>query len=121
VSDLEADAATLAAVAARLSVPDDPLKRALARAGELVGRLKPNGRLNTYSPLSRLLEIEVLLAGMDAKRSLWRSLDTLAVEELSDFDFEELQRRASDQRARLIGFHAQAARDALAASGTPAI
>ena len=113
VRDLEEDAATLATIAARVSAPDDPIKRVLARAGELVGRLKTNGRLNTYSPLSRLLELEMLLAGIDAKRSLWRSLGTLDIGELSDFDFEELQRRASRQRTRLIPFHTQAARDAL--------
>jgi hypothetical protein len=119
VRDLEQDAATLNAIAACLSVPDNPIKRAFACAGELVGRLKPNGRLNTYSPLSLLLELEMLLAGIDAKRSLWRSLDTLAVGELSDFAFEELEHRASDQRARLIPFHTEAARDALASPSAP--
>jgi hypothetical protein len=116
--DLVEDAATLAAIADRVSVPDDPIKRVVARAGELVARLKPNGRLNSYSPLSRLLELEMLLAGIDAKRSLWRSLDTLAMGELADFDFNELEQRASDQRGRLIPFHAQAARDAFESSST---
>ena len=120
VRALEHDAATLSAIAARLSVPDDPIKRAFARAGELVGRLKTNGRLTAYSPLSRLLELEMLLAGIDAKRSLWRSLNTLAIGELSDFDFEELEQRATTQRTRLIPFHTQAARDALASQSAPA-
>ena len=87
------------------------------RAGELVGRLKTNGRLSTYSPLSRLLELEMLLAGIDAKRSLWRSLNTAAIGELSDFDFDEMERRASSQRTRLIPFHAQAALAAFARGG----
>jgi hypothetical protein len=115
VRDLEEDATTLTVIAARLAVPDNPIKRVLARAGELVGRVKTNGRFTTYSPLSRLLELEMLLAGIDAKRSLWRSLSTLVSGELSDFDFEKLQQRASDQRARLSPLHMQAARDALAA------
>jgi hypothetical protein len=116
--DLEEDAGTLAAIADRLSVPDDPIKRVVARGGELVARLKTNGRLSSYSPLSRLLELEILLAGIDAKRSLWRSLDSLAMGELADFDFNQLEQRASDQRARLIPFHAQAACDAFASSST---
>jgi hypothetical protein len=118
VRDLEEDAAALTAIAERLSVSDDPIKRVVARGGELVARLKTNGRLNTYSPLSRLLELEMLLAGIDTKRSLWRSLNTLVIEPLSEFDFEALEQRASDQRARLIPFHAQAGRDALASSGS---
>ena len=34
-----------------------------------VGRFKLNGQLRGYSPLSRLVELEILMAGIDAKRS----------------------------------------------------
>jgi len=118
VYDLEADAATLTAVAERLSVSDDPIKRVVARGGELVARLKTNGRLNTYSPLSRLLELEMLLAGIDR--------EAFAVA----FAEHTRHRAARGIRLRSVGttglrptgatipFHAQAARDALASSGT---
>jgi hypothetical protein len=39
-----------------------------------LGRLKPNGKLLGYSPLSRLLELEGLLLGVRGKLALWQSL-----------------------------------------------
>jgi hypothetical protein len=72
-------------------------------------RLKLNGWMVGYSPLSRLLELEMLLAGIDAKRSLWRSLAAAALPELHDVDLDLLTRRASQQRERMVGHHEQAA------------
>jgi hypothetical protein len=112
VEEIAEDAATLEAVASRLSVTPDPVKRVLAQVGEIVGRLKLNGRLHGYSPLSRLLELEALMAGIDAKRSLWRSLGSLHRSDLEEFDFDELERRASAQHTRLVPFHMDAARTA---------
>lgn len=48
--------------------------RALARAGELAGRLKPNGRLLVSPPLTPLLEIELLRAAVNGKQGLWEVL-----------------------------------------------
>src|SRR3954469_4292624 len=56
IEEIERDAATLESIASQLSVTSDPVKRVLARVGEIVGRLKLNGRLRGYSPLSRVLE-----------------------------------------------------------------
>jgi hypothetical protein len=55
------------------------------------------------------------MAGIDAKRSLWRALGSIHHSELGDFDFDELERRASAQHARLVPFHTDAARTALGA------
>ena len=115
VEEIEGDAATLAEIASRLSVTDDPVKRVLAQLGEIVGRLKLNGRMRAYSPLSRLVELEALMAGIDAKRSLWRALGALHRSDLADFDFDELERRASAQHTRLVPFHMDAARVAFGA------
>jgi hypothetical protein len=87
---------------------------------ELVGRLKLNGRLTSYSPTSRLLEIEALLAGIDAKRSLWRALDAAGISPPPGVDFARLADRAEDQRRRLLPHHAAAARIALAAGAAEA-
>ena len=38
------------------------------------GRLKPNGQLTGYSPLSRLVELEGLSLGITGKLGLWRAL-----------------------------------------------
>ncbi len=59
----------------------NPLKPPVAWGAERLGRLKLNGRLVGYSPLSRLTEVEALSAGVTGKRSLWRSLHELAAAE----------------------------------------
>lgn len=79
----------------------------LAKSGgawvaEKIGRLKPNGHLTTYSPLSRLLELEGLAAGIEGKLALWLALDEA-----------ELAERAREQRARLEPHRRAAAREAL--------
>jgi len=63
-----------------------PWKRAAARVGERVGRLKLNGRLIRQSPLSPLLELELLAAGLRGKRSAWRTLREWSVELAIDPD-----------------------------------
>src|SRR4051794_27409693 len=70
---IEADRAQLEDVMARLDVKPDPLKIGGAWLAEKVGRLKLNGRLLSYSPLSRVVEIEALIAGVHGKRALWRA------------------------------------------------
>jgi hypothetical protein len=75
---------------------------------EKVGRLKLNGRLRGYSPLSRLVELEGLAAGIEGKRALWLSLQAAGVEGL-----EELLVRAAEQRARLEPHRLAAATRAL--------
>jgi hypothetical protein len=118
VRELAADELILTAIADRLSISNDPIKRLLGRAGELFGRLKANGRLREYSPLSRVVELEMLLAGIDAKRSLWRSLGATRATTLPEFDFSELEERATQQRGLLVPFHRTAAQVAFA-SATP--
>ena len=90
-----------------LDVSEDPLKAVLGQAGELVARLKSNGMLTHYSPSSRVLELEGLLAGIDAKRSLWRSLRAAGVAHSAPNgpDLEELIARATSQRERLQAEH----------------
>jgi hypothetical protein len=89
----------------------------IGQAGELVARLKTNGVLTHYSPSSRVLELEGLLAGIDAKRSLWRSLRTAGVVDLAPDapDLEALIVRATSQRQRLQVEHERAAQIAFAA------
>src|SRR6478609_5185073 len=59
-AEIEADRETLVGLMERLGVARKPLKPALARVGERLGRLKLNGQLRGYSPLSWVLELEVL-------------------------------------------------------------
>lgn len=47
------DVDTFRAIMDRLRITPDPLKNTAAIAAERMGRLKPNGALRAYSPLSR--------------------------------------------------------------------
>jgi hypothetical protein len=111
------DAATLEGIAGLLSVPVNPVKRRLARIGEWFSRLKANGFVARSSPVSLVLELEMLMAGIDAKRSLWRALAAADLDALRAVDLDRLGRRASQQREILQPHHADAAAAALGAGG----
>jgi hypothetical protein len=115
--EIEADRATLVELTRRLGVRRDPVKPLLAQLGERLGRLKPNGRLRTYSPLSRVLELEVLSAGVGGKLQLWNALGDRFGEDLDGFDFHRLAGRAESQGQRLEDLQLTAAR--LAFPGRP--
>jgi hypothetical protein len=112
IPHIEADRETLEHIASALCIRLSAAKVTAARVGEAVGRLKPNGRLRGYSPLGRLLELEALLSGIDAKRSLWRSLARAQRLELEIFDLDGLIGRATWQRDQLVPHHARAAEEA---------
>lgn len=87
-------------------------------AVERASRLKLNGQLRGYSPLSRVVELEGLCAGVDAKRSMWRALQEIAADypPLADFPLDEYLQRASRQREELEARRLDAAREAFGAS-----
>src|SRR3954447_17927225 len=84
----------------RLGVGRDALKVIAGWAAEKAGRLKLNGSLTGYSPLSRVLELELLGLGVEGKRAMWRALRELAAEDarLEGVDLPGLARRAERQR-----------------------
>jgi hypothetical protein len=110
------DVVTFQTIMRRLGVRTNPVKTALARGAERVARLKFNGTLRTYSPLSRFVELEALTMGIDRKKQLWTTLRDLAglATRLPDVDFEELIERAERQRAELEPFRVRAGTEALA-------
>jgi hypothetical protein len=112
-AEIEADRATLEGLMEHLGIRRRRIKPALASVGEKFGRLKPNGQLTGYSPLSRLLELELLLIGVTGKLQLWRTLERTLGTGLDGFDFDELAERAMRQRDTLDGLHAVAAKRAL--------
>lgn len=112
--EIDADRRMLEKIAEGLGFGRDRSKHLLAWAGEKAGRLKLNGQLTGYSPLSRMIELEGLIAGVSAKLSLWRSLLEVAPSE-PRLDADELGRlveRGEDQRERLEELRTQAARQA---------
>ncbi len=93
------DRAKLGAVLQALDVEPSRLKIGLARAAERASRLKLNGRLISYSPLSRVIELETLGGGILAKRGLWNALAKTTAAQKAGLDFDELVDRANAQLA----------------------
>lgn len=112
-AEIEADRETLKAIMDRFGVGQSRLKPPLAVIGERLGRLKLNGSLRGYSPLSRLDELEVLQLGVTGKRRLWRALEHTRADDLPGVDLDALAERASDQLRRLEELHLKAAALAL--------
>lgn len=81
---------------------------------EKFGRLKLNGQLTGYSPLSRLIEIEGLLIGVGGKLSLWENLRAGVGERIGDAVLDELISRAQGQIAELRELRLKAAREVFA-------
>jgi hypothetical protein len=119
-AQVSTDVETLDEILAALGLAPHTPKVALALMAERVGRFKPNGRLRSYSPLSRLLELEGLEAGINAKRMLWRALGPEAhrYPALNRFDLAVLEQRAVEQSRSLEEIHLEAARLALGTSTT---
>lgn len=107
--EIEADRETLKAVMGRLGIGQGKLKPLAAVIGERLGRLKLNGRLRGYSPLSRLEELELLQVGVVGKRRLWWALEQTHSSDLSGFDLSALAERATEQLRRLEALHLKAA------------
>ena len=112
------DVATFEEIMRSLGIRRSLLKPALAIAAERLGRLKLNGRLLSYSPLSRFTELDFLAMGIEGKKILWANLREFADirARLPDVDFDHLIERADRQRAELEPFRAQAGRQALTAA-----
>jgi hypothetical protein len=117
VAEIEQDRAALEEVMTAVGAGRDRLKVAGAWAGEKAGRLKLNGSLLGYSPLSRVVELEALALGVTGKLALWRMLRSLGDPRLAGFDFDELTVRAERQRDRLERHRLAAGRIALAPAG----
>lgn len=112
-AEVEADRETLKAAMERLEVSQSKLKPAAAVLGERLGRLKLNGQISGYSPLSRLDELELLQLGVTGKRRLWRALEHTHAEDLAEFELAALAERATGQLRRLEALHLKAASRAL--------
>lgn len=108
-AEIEADRETLKSVMAWLGVGQSKLKPLAAVLAERLGRLKLNGQLRGYSPLSRLDELELLQIGVAGKRRLWRALEHTHADDLSSFELGALADRATDQLRRLEALHLKAA------------
>jgi hypothetical protein len=117
-AEIEADHRTLTRLMEQRGVSPDPVKPVLAKVAERLGRLKLNGRIRGYSPLSRVLELEVLSGMVGGKMQLWNALEQSFGESLDGFDFHDLAARADSQGQRLEDLHLAAAQRALPAQAS---
>ena len=115
--EIEEDRETLQRLMKDLGVRRDHPKVGVAWVAEKFGRLKPNGRLLSYSPLSRLVETGVARLG-DRRQALALGGAAEVAGEDARLDPEELRRlaeRAERQRKEVWQLRQRAAGEAFAA------
>jgi hypothetical protein len=115
--EIEADRRALQGVMEDLGFGGDKLKNVAAWGLEKVGRLKLNGEITGYSPLSRMVELEGLLTGITGKWGLWVALLQIAPSEprLDVARLERLRDRAEEQRETVEGLREKAALEVFSA------
>lgn len=120
-AELSADRARLLDAMRRLGVGPDRLKEGAAWTAEKVGRLKLNGRVRGYSPLSRVVELEGLAMLLCGKRRLWETLGSFADDaRLRGVDSAGMIVRTEAQLARVTELHARATALAFPLAPAPA-
>lgn len=113
-AEIEEDREALLKLIDDLGFSKDRLKVTGGWVAEKLGRLKLNGSILGYSPLSRLIEIEGLYLGVTGKLSLWENLIATRGERIGSVDVAEMRERAISQRDRLGDMRREAAAEALA-------
>ncbi|HSC01982.1 MAG TPA: hypothetical protein VLC49_01650, partial [Solirubrobacteraceae bacterium] len=114
----EEDRQALKLIMQRLGIRPDPAKTAVAWSAEKLGRLKLNGQLTGYSPLSRLEELEILSLGVEGKLAMWRALGRGLADGVPEAELDALIKRALSQRRRLERQRFDAAAEALSPTST---
>jgi len=112
---VEAERNTLKEMLRRIKGRDSSLKNFAAWGAEKAGRLKLNDSLLSYSDLSRVVELEALLAATEVKTAMWDALQTLAKTrpDFRDLDLGGYLRENKTMGERLKAFHRTATHQAL--------
>jgi hypothetical protein len=115
VVEIEKDKESLELTMDDVGAAKSQVKQGAAWFAEKLGRLKLNGQLLGYSDLSRLIELEGLSAGVEAKVNLWRSLKELASSDkrLNATTLDALIQRGNEQRDQIEEFRLKATGAAL--------
>ena len=116
--DIEADRRSLESIMEDLGFSPDRAKNIGFWVAEKAGRLKLNGQISGYSPLSRMIEGEGLITGVNGKRSMWLTLRDIA-DALPELDPDRLERligRAEQQLDTLHELRSRAGREAFVES-----
>jgi hypothetical protein len=112
--EVEEDRETLLTLMAALDIPVRQYKVWAAWAVEKAARLKLNGHLLTRSPLSRLVELEAMLLGVQGKAAGWRTLRIRSAvdDRLDSGQLDGLLLRATKQSETLEHLRVRAAVEA---------
>lgn len=114
--EIDEDRHTLRRLVTDLGFTGSKPKEVVAWAAEKVGRLKRNGQLRGYSPLSRVLELEALSVGIAGKLALWETLERVPDpgRRLRAFELHHLIERALRQREEVEQLRLEAIHQAFA-------
>lgn len=106
-TQLREERARLESLIGELGMAQSSWRQSLARVGEELGRLKLNRRLLARSPMSPLLEVELLRGAVNAKRGMWQVLTELspALGLVAD-EWRQLDKQALEQSNSLDEVHA---------------
>ena len=111
VNEIAEDRQTLREFMDLIDAGPDRIKVAGGWITEKLGRLKLNGQLIGYSPLSRLVELESLSLGVEGKRLMWVALLEAQPERIGDGRLRGLIARAERQRAGVEEHRRKTARE----------
>lgn len=96
-----------------LGLKQKPYRQAVSWVGERVGRLKLNGKILERSPMTMVLEAELMRSAVMGKLGGWQTLQDHAAElNLDPEVFQKLQDSAWEQISALDDVHAYARRHA---------
>lgn len=106
--ELRAERARLVEVVDSLGMGPSALRAGLARLGERLGQLKLNRRALHRSPMTPLLEVELLRGAVNAKAGVWEVLEYHANDlGLEAREWRDLAAQARRQAADLAHVHEQ--------------
>ncbi|ADP84522.1 hypothetical protein [Pseudofrankia inefficax] len=115
--EIDTDRAAFIAILTRLGISRRRYKMVAGWLAEFFARAKANGRILRRSPLSSVVELEMLRLGVEGKSLGWQTLRTVALHDPAlDLDSDELDvlaSRARHQASRLEELRTAAIREAL--------
>lgn len=113
LGSVKGDREALESLMAEREVKQNWAKTGGAWLAERVGRLKLNGELTGYSPLSRLVEIEGVGLALEARRAFWKTLSDAGISEAGGRMTEELAARIEAEIDQLEAHRRDAGKEAL--------
>ncbi|GAA1748832.1 hypothetical protein GCM10009710_31100 [Aeromicrobium alkaliterrae] len=110
--ELREERTWLLAFADTIDAAEPVVAETVAKIGEKVGRLKPNGDLLHRTPLTDVIDLETMHDAVSGKVAGWEALLQLDDEQVDRADLERLLAQGHSQLDRLRTLHRSAARRA---------